>query len=68
MKNGDKVKSNNQFVKSINEKMGSMMGGKPKLKAESEKFDAYMCNNGYQAKKSAKKAAKGLDSKAFPVK
>ena len=67
MKNGKMVKDNNAFVKAEQARMKGMMGDRPKMKAEAYKFDAYMCNDGDNAKDLSRKLTKGIDKKAFPV-
>lgn len=68
MKNNNEVMSNNAFVKAEQARMKQMMGDRPAQKAESYKFNAYMCNNGEHAQDFARKMTQGLDKKAFPVK
>lgn len=63
MKNS--VMSNNNFVKSEQNKMKRMMGDRPGAPAEMKKFNAHMSNNGEDAQAYARKL--NLDD-AFPVK
>jgi len=58
--------SNNAFVKGVENKMKSKMGDQPTVPAEMKKFNAYMSNNGEEAKKSTNKLCSGLDD-AFPL-
>jgi hypothetical protein len=60
------VMSNNAFVKGVEGKMKSMMGDRPGAPKEMKHFDAFMSNNGEEAKKSANKLCSGLDD-AFPL-
>lgn len=60
------VMSNNAFVKGVGSRMGSKMGDRPGAPPEMKKFDAFMSNNGQQAKLSANKLAGGLDD-AYPL-
>ena len=60
------VLSSNAFVKGIENRMKSKMGDKPAVPAAMKKFDAYMSNNGDEAKRSANKLTSGLED-AFPM-
>lgn len=60
------VMSNNAFVKAEQMKMKSNMGDRPGAPKEMKHFDAYMSNNGEEAKKSTNKLCSGLDD-AFPL-
>lgn len=60
------VMSNNAFVKSEGMKMKSKMGDRPGAPAPMKKFNAFMSNNGEEAKKSADKLCSGMDD-AFPL-
>ena len=60
------IESNNEFVKREQMKMKSMMGGRPVMKKEMEEFNAYMSNDGQNAKDFAKKLCRGMDD-AFPL-
>ena len=60
------VMSNNAFVKGVGNKMGAKMGDRPGAPAEMKKFNAFMSNNGEEAKRSANKLAGGLED-AFPL-
>jgi len=48
-------------------KQKKMMGDRPKMKKEMEEFNAYMSNDGENAKEFGRKLCKGLDD-AFPLK
>ena len=50
MKDNKMVQSNNAFVKSEQARMKSKMGNRPVMKREMEEFDAYMSNDGENAK------------------
>ena len=67
MKDNKMVQSNNAFVRAEQAKMKKHMGNRPVMKKEMEEFDAYMSNDGENAKDFAKKLCKGLDD-AFPLK
>ncbi len=64
---GSKIESKNAFVKREQDIMKSMMGGKPTVPAEMERFNAYMSNNGDVAERLCDKLTVGIDKKAFPV-
>jgi len=66
MKDNKKVESNNAFVRREEAKLKTMMGGRPKMKAEMEKFNAYMSNDGMAAEDFGRKLCSGLDD-AFPA-
>ena len=66
MKDNKMVQSNNAFVKAEQQRMKSKMGNKPAIPREMEEFDAYMSNDGENAKSFARTLTKGLDD-AFPV-
>jgi len=57
----------NAFVKKHQAEMKSKFGGNPRMPQEAMNTDAYMCNTGRAAGETAVKLAKGLDTKAFPV-
>jgi hypothetical protein len=67
MKESGPVKSNNAFVRGEQSKMASMMGDRPGAPREMEEFDAYMSNDGANAKAFARKLCSGMDD-AFPLK
>ncbi len=67
MKDNKMVQSNNQFVKQEQNKMKSRMGDRPGAPPEMRHFDAFMSNDGENAKESARKLCKNLDD-AFPLK
>lgn len=67
MKDNAMVQSNNAFVKAEQQKMKTRMGNRPGAPAEMKRFDAFMSNDGENAKVSARKLCKGLDD-AFPLK
>lgn len=67
MKENKTVQSNNAFVRAEQAKMRTRMGDRPKMKREMEEFDAYMSNDGENAKDFARKLCKGMDD-AFPLK
>lgn len=67
MKDNKMVQSNNAFVKSEQARMKSKMGNRPVMKREMEEFDAYMSNDGENAKEFARKLCNGLED-AFPLK
>jgi len=67
MKDNKMVQSNNAFVKSQQMKMKGRMGNRPGAPADMKHFDAFMSNDGENAKQSARKLCKGLDD-AFPLK
>lgn len=61
------VQSNNAFVRAEQAKMRDKMGNRPKMKKEMEEFNAYMSNDGENAKEFGRKLCKGLED-AFPLK
>lgn len=67
MKEGGPIKSNNAFVKGEQAKMAGRMGDRPGAPPEMEEFDAYMSNDGANAKQFARKLCAGMDD-AFPLK
>jgi hypothetical protein len=67
MKDNKMVQSNNAFVRAEQAKQKKMMGDRPKMKKEMEEFNAYMSNDGENAKEFGRKLCKGLDD-AFPLK
>lgn len=67
MKDNKMVQSNNAFVRAEQAKQKKMMGDRPKMKKEMEEFNAYMSNDGENAKEFVRKLCKGLDD-AFPLK
>ncbi len=67
MKDDKMVQSNNAFVRAEQAKMKKMMGNRPRMPKEMEEFDAYMSNDGENAKEFGRKLCKGLDD-AFPLK
>ena len=67
MKDNGMVQSNNAFVKAEQMKMKSRMGDRPGAPAAMKHFDAFMSNDGENAKESARKLCKGLDD-AYPLK
>ena len=67
MKENSMVQSNNAFVKAEQSKMKSRMGNRPGALSEMKKFNAFMSNDGENAKESARKLCKGMDD-AFPLK
>ena len=67
MKDNKMVQSNNQFVKAEQNKIKSRMGDRPGAPPEMKHFDAFMSNDGENAKKSARKLCSGLDD-AYPLK
>jgi hypothetical protein len=66
MKDNKMVQSNNEFVRREQARMKGMMGNRPMMKREMEEFDAYMSNDGENAKDFARKLCRGLDD-AFPL-
>ena len=67
MKDSKMVESNNRFVKSEQERLMKMMGGRPGVSSEMKKFDAFMSNNEMTSKESARKLCSTLED-AFPLK
>lgn len=67
MKDDKMVQSNNAFVRAEQAKMKKMMGNRPRVPKEMEEFDAYMSNDGENAKEFGRKLCEGLDD-AFPLK
>jgi hypothetical protein len=67
MKDNKMVQSNNAFVKAQEMKMKGRMGNRPGAPPEMKHFDAFMSNDGENAKESARKLCRGLDD-AFPLK
>ena len=67
MKDNKMVQSNNAFVKAGQMKMKARMGNRPGAPAEMKQFDAFMSNDGDNAKMSARKLCAGMDD-AFPLK
>lgn len=67
MKDDKMVQSNNAFVKAEQAKMKGRMGNRPGAPAEMMKFNAFMSNDGENAKESARKLCKSMDD-AFPLK
>lgn len=67
MKDNRMVQSNNAFVRAEQAKMKSKMGNRPVMKREMEEFDAYMSNDGENAKVFARKLCSGMDD-AYPLK
>lgn len=67
MKDNKMVQSNNAFVKSEQAKMKGRMGNRPGAPPEMKHFDAYMSNDGDEAKSFARKLCKGMDD-AYPLK
>jgi len=67
MKDNKMVQSNNAFVRAEQAKMKSRMGNRPMMKKEMEEFNAYMSNDGENAKDFGRKLCKGMDD-AFPLK
>jgi hypothetical protein len=67
MKDNKMVQSNNSFVKAEQMRMKSKMGNRPMMKKEMEEFNAYMSNDGENAKDFARKLCSGLED-AFPLK
>ncbi len=63
----NRIESKNAFVKREQDVMKSMMGGKPAVPAEMERFNAYMSNSGEKAESFGSKLTEGLDKKAYPV-
>jgi len=63
MKDNKMVQSNNAFVKAEQQKMKSRMGNRPGAPAEMKHFDAFMSNDGENAKESARKFPTGLSRK-----
>lgn len=55
------------FVKRQQAALDKYAGKRPDLKAESLKFNAYMCNDGAHAQEFGRKLTAGLDKTAFPV-
>jgi hypothetical protein len=66
MKDNKMVQSNNEFVRNEQMKMKKMMGNRPVMKREMEEFNAYMSNDGANAKEFGRKLCKGMDD-AFPL-
>jgi hypothetical protein len=60
--------SNDAFVKKQQAALSKLAGKTPKLPAEAQKFNAYMCNTGAHAQEIARGLSKGMDKTAFPVK
>lgn len=60
------VMSNNGFVKSGQDKMKAKMGDRPGCPPEMKKFNAFMSNNGEEARKATNKLTSGMED-AFPV-
>lgn len=67
MKDNSMVQSNNAFVKAEQMKMKTRMGNRPGAPSEMKHFDAFMSNDGENAKESARKLCKGMDD-AYPLK
>jgi hypothetical protein len=67
MKDNKMVQSNNAFVKAEQQKMKKRMGDRPGAPKEMREFNAFMSNDGENAKMSARKLCQGLDD-AFPLK
>ncbi len=67
MKDNKMVQSNNEFVRREQNKMKTRMGDRPGVPKEMEEFNAYMSNDGENAKTFARKLCSGLDD-AFPLK
>lgn len=67
MKDNKMVQSNNAFVKAEQNKLKAKMGDRPGAPAEMKHFDAFMSNDGENAKISARKLCKSLED-AFPLK
>ena len=61
------VQSNNQFVQAEQNKMRAKMGDRPGAPAEMKEMNAFMSNDGENAKASARKLCSGMDD-AFPLK
>ena len=61
------VQSNNAFVKSGQQKMKGRMGDRPGAPAEMKHFDAFMSNDGANAKAAARKLCSAMDD-AYPLK
>lgn len=60
------VNGNNAFVKAEQGKIKSKMGDRPTVPPEMKKFDAYMSNNGEEARRATNKLTAGMDD-AFPI-
>lgn len=67
MKDNSMVQSNNAFVKAEQAKMKKRMGDRPGAPPEMKHFNAFMSNDGENAKMSARKLCSGLDD-AYPLK
>jgi hypothetical protein len=67
MKDNKMVQSNNAFVKTEQAKMKKRMGNRPGAPKEMLHFDAFMSNDGANAKESARMLCKDLED-AFPLK
>lgn len=61
------VQSNNAFVKAEEAKLRAKMGDRPGAPAEMKQMNAFMSNDGENAKASARKLCSGMDD-AFPLK
>jgi hypothetical protein len=67
MKDNKMVQSNNAFVRKEQMRLKGMMGGRPVMKKEMEKFNAYMSNDGENSQDFARKLCGGMEE-AFPLK
>jgi hypothetical protein len=57
-----------EFVKRQQAETARFGGREPRLKEESMRMNAYMCNDGEHAKEFGRELTAGLDKVAFPVK
>jgi len=67
MKDDKMVQSNNAFVKAEEAKLRKYMGNRPGAPAEMKHFNAFMSNDGENAKESARKLCRNMDD-AYPLK
>jgi hypothetical protein len=67
MKDNAMVQSNDAFVRAEQAKIKMHMGNRPVMKKEMEEFNAYMSNDGENAKVFARKLCASMED-AFPLK
>ena len=67
MKDNKMVQSNNAFVRAEQAKMKNRLGNRPGAPPEMKHFDAFMSNDGANAKMSARKLCADLED-AYPLK
>lgn len=66
MKDNKIVQSNNAFVRAEQSKMKTRMGNRPGAPAEMKRFNAFMSNDGENAKDCGRKLCRDLED-AFPL-